>query len=51
MWLLLLQKLLFFLVIFSPSSSGSYIFVLFNSLDRNGAVFENVLCDMPLLFN
>ncbi len=37
--------------IFSPSSSGSNLFVLFNSLDRNGALFANVLCDMPHLFN
>ncbi len=43
-WLLLL-----FLVIFSASLSGSDEFVLFDSLDGNGALFTNVLCDIPVL--
>ncbi len=43
-WLLLL-----FLVIFCASLSGSDDFVLVDSLDGNGALFANVLCDIPVL--
>ncbi len=42
-WLLLV-----FLVLFSASLPGSDHFVLFD-LDGNGALFENVLCDIPFL--
>ncbi len=38
-----------FLVIFSASLSGSDDFVLFDSLDGNGALFAYVLCDIPVL--
>ncbi len=38
-----------FLVIFSASLSGSDDFVLFDSLDGNGALFANVLYDIPVL--
>ncbi len=41
--------LLLFLVIFSASLSESDDFVLFDSLDENGALFANVLCDIPVL--
>ncbi len=43
-WLLVV-----FLVIFSASLSGSNAFVLMDSLDGNGALFANVLCDIPVL--
>ncbi len=36
-------------MIFSASSPGSDDFVLFDSLDGNGALFTNVLCDIPVL--
>ncbi len=39
-----------FLVIFSATVfQGSDDFVLFDSLDGNGALFANVLCDIPVL--
>ncbi len=41
--------LLFFFEIFSASLSGSDDFVLFDSLDGNGALFANVLCNIPVL--
>ncbi len=43
-WLLLVL-----LVIFSASLPGSDDFVLFDSLDGNGALFANVLCNIPVL--
>ncbi len=41
-----------FLVIFSATVfQGSDEFVLFDSLDGNGALFANVLCDIPESFD
>ncbi len=36
-------------MIFSGSLSGSDNFVLVDSLDGNGALFANVLCNIPVL--
>ncbi len=44
----ILWLLLVFVVLFSASLPGSDHFVLFD-LDGNGALFENVLCDIPVL--
>ncbi len=41
--------LLFLVVIFSASLSENYDFVPFDSLDGSGALFANVLCDIPVL--
>ncbi len=42
----LLLQMTFFLVIFGTSLSGKDFFM---PLDENGAVFANVLCDIPIL--
>ncbi len=36
-------------MIFSASLSGNYDFVIFDLLDGNGALFANVLRDIPVL--
>ncbi len=49
-WLLLLQQRTLFLVIFGTVFLESDKFVIFTSLNENGALFANDLSDIPILF-